>query len=110
MLHEINVNELIREIEDPVLIIKDGEIVTLEDVFAGTRILIDRPTTVKKVIPETKAPSITVAPKKRRSPSEIQDIVLKEWRGGERSIMQIVKATGIDYKTVRKYIPMSAEG
>ena len=68
-------------------------------------------------------PSMTVAvtaeipdePKKktdktRRSKDEIEQLILKAWNGGERSIAEIQRITGCTYATVRRYIPISPNG
>lgn len=35
-----------------------------------------------------------------------EEIILKAWRRGERTIEEIMEETGYPYKTVRKYIPI----
>lgn len=48
--------------------------------------------------------------RRRRSPAEIEEAVLKAWNRGERSITQIMELSGCSYKQVRKYIPETKEG
>ena len=48
--------------------------------------------------------------RRRRSPAEIEEAVLKAWNRGERSITQIMEMSGCSYKQVRKYIPETKEG
>lgn len=47
--------------------------------------------------------------RRRRSPAEIEEAVLKAWNRGERSITQIMELSGCSYKQVRKYIPETKE-
>ena len=49
------------------------------------------------------------APKKRHGTNTEQEI-LAAWKGGERSIKEIMQITGKSYQTVRKYIPESKNG
>lgn len=46
----------------------------------------------------------------KRFENEEQDLILKAWKRGERSIDEIVEITGLPRKKVTKYIPISREG
>ena len=107
MLREITINELFRSGE-PIYFLNTitGTIVPAEDLFMGVRILRDEPEAVKKPLMEHEVE----AKRKRRTKTEIRDTVLKCWNKGEKTAAQIAKETGIDYKTVRNYIPTSKEG
>ena len=114
MLREIKFYELFKSVEEPVIIIKGGEVVTLEDLFEGARVLIDENNPVaagRKEISEPAAdPGPAVQPHpKRRSRKEVEAQILKAWNRGERKISEIMKITGCTYTTVRRYIPESAE-
>lgn len=65
-------------------------------------------------IPEAKMEIVTPEKRKRGKPSEaeqhnIEQRILQAWNG-DRSIMDVVKATGYDYRTVRKYLPETVNG
>lgn len=119
MLREIKFYELFKSVEEPVIIIKGGEVVTLEDLFEGARVLIDENNPVaagRKEISEPAAdeepaadPETVAQPHpKRRSRKEVEEQILKAWNRGERKISEIMKITGCTYTTVRRYIPESA--
>ena len=36
--------------------------------------------------------------------------ILEAWKGGDRSIKEIMEITGYSYPTVRKYIPINEKG
>lgn len=42
--------------------------------------------------------------------NKVRDEILAAWKGGERSIKEIMQITGRSYQTVRKYIPESKYG
>ena len=65
-------------------------------------------------IPEAKMEIVTPEKRKRGKPSEaeqhnIEQRIRQAWNG-DRSIMDVVKATGYDYRTVRKYLPETVNG
>ena len=39
-----------------------------------------------------------------------EELILKAWGRGERSISEIMRMTGYSYQTVRRYIPISPKG
>lgn len=45
----------------------------------------------------------------RRTAAELKDTIMKCWNKGEKNAYQIAQETGISYKTVRNYIPISKE-
>lgn len=45
----------------------------------------------------------------RRTAGELKDTIMKCWNKGEKNAYQIAQETGISYKTVRNYIPISKE-
>lgn len=99
---------------------QNGNVVPLEEVFPsleGTRFIID--------VEEAKAPKVEVpesgmkaeTPEKRKTgrPTEadqakMEEKILKAWNRGERNISEICRITGINYRTVRKYIPETVNG
>lgn len=53
------------------------------------------------------------AEKKKRGKPETgkaEELILKAWGRGERSISEIMRMTGYSYQTVRRYIPISPKG
>ncbi len=38
-----------------------------------------------------------------------KDRILAAWQGGDRDIYQIIRLTGLSYRDVRQYIPISEE-
>ena len=97
MLKEITINELFRSDETVYFLnTVTGTLVSAEELFQCVRILRDD----KPPEPE----------RKRRTKAELRDTVLACWNKGEKTAAQIAKETGIDYKTVRNYIPTSKEG
>lgn len=42
--------------------------------------------------------------------NKVRDEILAAWKGGERTIKEIMQITGRSYQTVRKYIPESKYG
>lgn len=104
MLREIKAAELFREIKEPVLILKGNEVYRLDEFLDDVRILIDevRPEPVEEPQPTER--------RKRRSSEEIKTDILRAYNRGITGITAIMAETGCDYKTVRKYIPISPEG
>ena len=97
-----------------------GNTSKLEEIFPsleGCRFVVDMdaPASVPSVeIPEAKMEIVTPEKRKRGKPSEaeqhdIEQRILQAWNG-DRSIMDVVKATGYDYRTVRKYLPETVNG
>lgn len=105
MLREVTYKEIIKD-TDPVMIILDGSIISLEDLFRDARILIDTaPKAPSRKLPEPETPESAKA-----KSNAIRARVLKAWNGGKHNASQIAKMTGLSYTTVRKYIPISEEG
>ena len=46
----------------------------------------------------------------RPETGKAEQIILKAWGGGDRSISEIMRMTGYSYQTVRRYIPISPKG
>ena len=97
-----------------------GNTSRLEEIFPsleGCRFVVDMdaPAPVPAVeIPEAKMEIVTPEKRKRGKPTEaeqhnIEQRILQAWNG-DRSIMDVVKATGYDYRTVRKYLPETVNG
>ena len=80
---------------------------TLEEILEGSRILVDE---------KEKEPVEKEKPKKKKVTDSKKDhrdkeqMILKAWRGGERTIKEIMEETGCSYATVRKYIPTTVNG
>ena len=92
-----------------------GQITTAEDLFGNRiRILIDEKTDQKPEIPEQKKLTNTettdTGKRKRRTAGEIQSAVIKAYDCGNRNITQVMEIAKVDYKTARKYLPISKEG
>ena len=47
---------------------------------------------------------------KQERGNKVREEILAAWKGGERSIKEIMQITGRSYQTVRKYIPESKYG
>ena len=116
MLKEITINELLNADGHPTyfLDIDNGQIVTVEDMLSGFRILKEVDT--QEPAQQEPRPVIDVVEtpednkRKRRTANELKDIIMKAWNKGEKTAYQISKETGISYKTVLEYIPASKEG
>ena len=105
----------------------NGEIWPFKDSFKqfdNARFIVDFPDEKPEpekavVVPEVETPEDNlevVTPEKRRrgKPTEeekhkIEQRILQAWNG-DRSIMDVVKETGYDYRTVRKYLPETVNG
>lgn len=97
-----------------------GNTSKLEEIFPsleGCRFVVDMdaPAPVPEVeIPEAKMEIVSPEKRRRGKPTEaekhqIEQRILQAWNG-DRSIMDVVKATGYDYRTVRKYLPETVNG
>ena len=107
MLKEITINELFRSNETVYFLNTiTGTIVPAEDLFQGIRILRDE---VKKE-EVTDNETTDTSKRKRRTAGEIQSAVIKAYDCGNRTITQVMEIAKVDYKTARRYIPMSKEG
>lgn len=108
MLKEIKINEFIKTDGQPtyLLNVETGTIVTLEDVFKNVRIL--RDVNLVRADPVVETPEDNK--RKRRSPQEIERAVIKAYDCGNRNISQVMEIAKVDYKTARKYLPLSKEG
>lgn len=115
MLKEITINELLNTDGHPTyfLDIDKGQIVTVEDMLSGFRILKEVDT--QEPAQEEPLPVVETIEtpesnkRKRRSANELKDIIMKTWNKGEKNAYQIAQETGINYKTVRHYIPINKE-
>ena len=99
----IQLSDALKEIDEYRFIINDTEIERTKD---------DPVPEVE--IPEAKMEIVTPEKRKRGKPTEaekhqIEQRILQAWNG-DRSIMDVVKATGYDYRTVRKYLPETVNG
>jgi hypothetical protein len=122
MLREINPEEAIRlawagksvlavNVEDPQL----TDWVWFSEKLRSCRFLIEKEAKEAPEEPEDDQDPEDVLLKqppkrRRRSPAEIEEAVLKAWNRGERSITQIMEMSRCSYKQVRKYIPETKEG
>lgn len=118
MLQEISYQKLVSEMKHPVLFLKDGRILSLEELFSGVRCLIDinNPAQVSigvPVVPAQPKPEEPEKPKevrKRRSAKELEHEIIKAYNGGERTISQVMEIVGCTYATARRYLPINKEG
>lgn len=133
MLQEITKKELLERIGTSVVILKEQAVYSLEELLQDARILIEPQEQYQQIpeeclespvfqMPEESVESDTKkAPVKkpekestekrhRRTKKEIEQVILASWNGGEKGIKQIMEETGCSYQTVRRYIPLSANG
>ena len=45
-----------------------------------------------------------------KNSSDLEQMVLKAWKRGDRTIDEVIEITGLPYKIVRKYLPESPAG
>lgn len=109
MLREISQKELMKRIGQRVLVVNivGGVVNPLEDLVTGSRILIDEEEK-EKVEKQKKSRKEPMDSKKDHYNKE--QLILKAWNGGERTIKEIMEVTGCSYATVRKYIPTTVNG
>lgn len=88
----------------PVLALKGGAALPLDELLTGVRFLVDEDEAAVE-----KKPERTVR-KDRHHASDKEQEILKAWNGGTRTIKEIMEKTGCSYATVRKYIPISPNG
>ena len=93
MLKEIELKEIMPDRQ--IYIIEDDKFFSLNVLLEGCRILVD----------ETEEPK----PKKKNR-GEAEEMILKCYNSGEKTIKQIMEETGYSYPTVRKYIPINENG
>ena len=63
--------------------------------------------------PKEEPAAAPIAKTKKRGkpePGQAEELILKAWGRGERSISEIMRMTGYSYQTVRRYIPISPKG
>lgn len=95
MLKEIELKEIMPDRQ--IYIIEDDKFFSLNVLLEGCRILVDE-------AEETK-------PKpKKRVRGDAEQKIIKAYNSGEKTIKQIMEETGCSYATVRKYIPVNADG
>lgn len=100
----------------------NGEIWPFKDSFKqfdNARFIVDFPDEKPEpetavVVPKAETPENGPVHRKRGKPTEaekknIEQAILKAW-AGEKSISEVVKITGYDYRTVRKYLPETING
>lgn len=105
MLREITKEEMFTKEADKILVIRGGTIVPLMELLEGARFLVEEGKTDPE--PEEKKEKKSQRGGSRKSK---EDEILAAWKGGERSIKEIMAITGASYQTVRKYIPVTMEG
>lgn len=119
MLKEIKINQFVKTDGEPIYLldIESGSVVTLEDVFQNIRILKDVNLVRADPVIETPEAKKTIdsqttdsGKRKRRKSDEIQSAVIKAYDCGNRNIAQVMEIAKVDYKTARKYLPISKEG
>lgn len=89
-----------------VRILTGDKILRFGDLLENARYLVDEEPMVRKV--ETAAINVEKDANVRRTSKKEQEI-LAAWKGGDRSIKEIMEITGCSYATVRKYIPAESE-
>lgn len=62
------------------------------------------------VVPEAETPESKHRLGKRKADGQAEKEILEAWKGGDRSIKEIMEITGYSYPTVRKYIPINEKG
>lgn len=105
MLREITKEEMFTKEADKILVIRGGTIVPLMELLEGARFLVEEAKTDPE--PEEKKEKKSQRGGSRKS---MEDEILTAWKGGERSIKEIMAITGASYQTVRKYIPATERG
>ena len=93
MLKEIELKEIMPDRQ--IYIIEDDKFFSLNVLLEGCRILVDE-------AEETKP--------KKRVRGDAEQKIIKAYNSGEKTIKQIMEETGCSYATVRKYIPVNADG
>ena len=93
MLKEIELKEIMPDRQ--IYIIEDDKFFSLNVLLEGCRILVDE-------AEETKP--------KKKTRGEAEQKIIKAYNAGEKTIKQIMEETGCSYATVRKYIPVNADG
>lgn len=88
-----------------VRILTGDQIKRFGDLLENARYLVDEEPMVRKVETAVAEPMKDSA---RRTSKKEQEI-LAAWKGGDRSIKEIMDITGCSYATVRKYIPAESE-
>lgn len=105
MIREITRNEVKKLISKDVMILYGESLYSIEEMCDSfnVRFLVDEePESEPEPKPERKTPST------RQSKNEQK--VLAAWNNGEKTIKQVQEETGLSYATVRKYIPLNADG
>lgn len=107
MLKEITQEDLMKRIGAKAFVVNlvGGVANPLSDLLTGSRILIDEE---EKATVKRKGPGKEIDSKKDHYDKE--QMILKAWNGGERTIKEIMEITGFSYPTVRKYIPTTING
>lgn len=97
---------------------ENGEVWPIDDMFkqiAKTRFIIDfqeekpEPETAVAV-PLAEMPEVKHRVGKRKADGQAEKEILEAWKGGDRSIKEIMEITGYSYPTMRKYIPINEKG
>ena len=104
MLKEITMDEAFKAHlgHKQVLVLDGDQVKQLCNLVNYWRFLIEEEEAMEKEERESHA-------KKKHGTSTEQE-VLEAWKGGERSIKEIMQITGKSYQTVRRYIPESKNG
>ena len=129
MLKEVNANDAANAFVQGLTgyVIRNGELFTFREaidaIATECRLLVDFPDPeengnahvqeepeMDNEAPKSMPVQETKHTRHRRSREEIEQLVLQAWRGGDRSITQIMDITGCTYATVRRYIPVTPEG
>lgn len=102
MLREIDLKDIMPDRE--IFIIEDDKFFSLNMLLDGCRVLIDEAEEPK---PKHRKKSMV---RNQTRISEAEEKILKAYNSGEKTIKQIMEETGYSYPTVRKYIPVNADG
>lgn len=96
----------------------NGEIWPFKDSFKqfdNARFIVDFPDETPEpekavAVPEAETPESKHRLGKRKADGQAEKEILEAWKGGDRSIKEIMEITGYSYPTVRKYIPINEKG